>query len=992
MNSPRKPRLLSCCLALFVTGTGALPALCAQNSATTSIIQKGFEGFKRGMFGDAGANTYLSAKGNLQTVHRSDLNHDGEIDLLFVQDHNLDFAPDSMIYWGGANGPDSLLPEMSAYRPPYTLLKHAENAQKSITWLPSLGGGRCVIADLNKDGYPDLVFGNTMHNYRQDMPAYIYWGSAQGYRESDRTILPGYTVTGVAVGDLNEDGLPDIVLSNLGFEKGWDVRFGPMTHHLESYIYWNDANGFDSSRRTSLPTVSAEDAAIGDFNGDKHLDVALVNSSVKEPSVYLYWGDGTGKFSEASRQRVSIADTKPAEGEKAIEMTTLLASDLNGDGLTDLIVAGNRKAIIFSGTKTGLSADRTAELPADNCGGMEAMDLNRDGYVDLVLANTGAEGRRKNPPASVIYWGDKQGYKADRNTPLPTLGAKTVKAGDLNKDGSLDLLFGNFSSDGKNVPTQIFWGSADGFAPYRRKELEAFGVVGAGLADLNGDGNLDVFLMNHLSGGEKLPAVIYWGNKEHYYSSGSVTILETALGGMQTVADLDDDGFPDLVMAPDSQTPVIWWGSASGYDSKNRTEVPTKAIGGKRIHGMAVADLDHDGYLDLVFSGRKMVDEKDQGSAVFVVYGNGQRFTGNRITTLPLDGAANYAGAPTLTIADLNKDGHPDLICPLMDTGVALIYWGSPKGYEAGNVTKYETNGAAHAAVADLDNDGWLDVIFSTSGMGRMKEGQVVVGGSGVIGKTRNSESLIFWGGPEGLKTKTAIPAYQSQDTTVADFNRDGHLDIAISNYISDTTRELPAIIYFGDGTRTGFKIQHRQFLDAASSLAIDALDLNRDGWPELLVTNHQKNFSHSSGTNIYWGGEKGYSVSNRTNIPTIGVHYDTGVDSGNIYTRKYEWDYVSAPIEAAKDMGFTALKWKAATELGTGIKFQVRSATTQAGLAKAGWTGPDGATSYYTASGSQLAGVGAKDVWLQYRAVLTSPDAANSAVLSEVEIVCSRR
>jgi len=606
-----------------------LPAILAQNSDSTSIIQKGFDGLKQGSFGDSGANTYVSAKGNLQTVHRSDLNHDGEIDLLFVQDHNLDFAPDSMIYWGGANGPESLLPEMSAYRPPYTLLKHAENAQKSITWIPSLGGGRCVIADLNKDGYLDLVFGNTMHNYRQDMPAYIYWGSATGYHEADRTILPGYTVTGVAVGDLNEDGLPDIVLSNLGFEKGWDVRFGPMTHHLESYIYWGDANGFDSSRRTSLPTVSAEDVAIGDFNGDKHLDVALLNSSVKEPSVYIYWGDGTGKFSEASRQRVSIADPKPAAGDKAIEMTTLLASDLNGDGLTDLVVAGNRKAIIFSGTKTGLSAERTAELPADNCGGMEAVDLNRDGFVDLVLANTGGDRRsKKAPPASVIYWGDKQGYKVDRSTSLPTLGAKTVKAGDLNKDGFLDLLFGNFNPDGTSVPSQIFWGSADGFAGYRRKELEAFGVVGAGLADLNGDGNLDVFLMNHLSGTNKLPAVIYWGNKEHYYSSGSVTILDTVVGGMQVIADLDDDGFPDLVMAPESDVPVIWWGSASGYDTKNRTEVPTKAVGAKRTHGMGVADLDHDGHLDLVFSGRLTEDGKEKGPTVFVVYGNRPAFHG----------------------------------------------------------------------------------------------------------------------------------------------------------------------------------------------------------------------------------------------------------------------------------------------------------------------------------------------------------------------------
>jgi len=168
-------------------------------------------------------------------------------------------------------------------------------------------------------------------------------------------------------------------------------------------------------------------------------------------------------------------------------------------------------------------------------------------------------------------------------------------------------------------------------------------------------------------------------------------------------------------------------------------------------------------------------------------------------------------------------------------------------------------------------------------------------------------------------------------------------------------------------------------------------LDLNHDGWLDLIITNHQKNFSHLSGTNIYWGGEKGYSIAKRTNIPSIGSHLDTMVDAGNIYTRKYEWDYVSPPIEAVKDMGFAQLQWKAETELGTGVKFQVRSAATSDELAKAKWAGPDGAASYYTSSGAKLAGVEPKHRWLQYRAVLTAPDGGNSPRLTEVEIGCAR-
>ena len=114
-------------------------------------------------------------------------------------------------------------------------------------------------------------------------------------------------------------------------------------------------------------------------------------------------------------------------------------------------------------------------------------------------------------------------------------------------------------------------------------------------------------------------------------------------------------------------------------------------------------------------------------------------------------------------------------------------------------------------------------------------------------------------------------------------------------------------------------------------------------------------------------------------------------VDAGNIYDRKYEWDYISSAIEAPLERTFARLRWKAETELGTGVKFQVRCAATRDELAKAKWRGPNGAGSFYLESSAELAGVMREDRWLQYRAVLFSPDGGNSPSLSEVEIVCAR-
>lgn len=986
----RLPLLARLLPALLIFGLAELEATAADPApAPVAIVQTGFKGFRPGTFGDAGANTYLSAKGNIETIHRWDLNRDGEIDLVFTQDHNHDYAPDAMIYWGGAEGPESLLPELPEYRSEYTLLKHAEQALKRVSWLPSLGGGRCVIADLNHDGFPDIISGNMMHNFRQDMPAYIYWGSAGGFRESNRTILPAYIASGIAVGDLNEDGQPEVVVANQGFERGFDVRFGPMINNQESYVYWGDATGYDASRRLSLPSLSAADVAIGDFNGDHHLDVAFLNDLHEEQSVYVYWGDGSGKFSPASRQVLPAGDPATQPKRRAIEMHTLLAADADGDGVTDLLVAGSDNALIFRGTKSGLNPERFAELPAQNCHALTAADLNHDGHIDLVVANAGTE---DHPPASRIYWGGAEGFSPQRITELPTVGAMAVQAGDLNGDGFPELVFGNLNTS-RGVPTQVFWGDATGYAADRRKDLQAFGAIGVGIADLDRDGHPDVVLMNHLSGtGEtNLPTTIFWGNAAHHYSSGAMTALFPGGYMMYTVADLDDDGYPDLVLVTAGH-PWIWWGSAAGYSAKNRTEVPiAKLPGGDYTLGLAVADLDRDGYLDLVCAGRLTPGIQTGSPMVNIVYGGEDHFKTARTESFSLPGGPATSGSIAITVADLNRDGQLDLIFPLLDTAQAQIRWGGPKGFSASRVTLLETNGASQGTVADLDHDGWLDVVFTSGIMGKRLPGQPVVGGTGVQGTTRNSSSYIYWGSPAGdFKVRNQLESYNALDVTVADLNRDGHLDLAFSNYLSDTTRELPAFIYWGDGTR-GYSERRRTLLDAASSASMDALDLNRDGWLDLVVTNHQRNFSHVSGTNIYWGGAKGYSNDRRTLLPTIGAHLDAMADAGNIYTRAYEWDYVSAPIEAAAGAAFSLLRWKAEMLPGTGVKFQVRSAESSAGLTSAPWTGPDGPGSFYTTSGMRLAGDVSGHRWISYRAVLTSVDGANSARLSEVEIVCAQ-
>ena len=756
------------------------------------------------------------------------------------------------------------------------------------------------------------------------------------------------------------------MLANHGDEIGERRGF---RFHLESYIYWGDLHRFDTGRRTSVPTISATDVEIGDFNGDENPDLAFVNYNSQEKSVFVYWGDGHGNYREEERQILTSSDLRlrpEAEPVRPIPgMRTLRTYDLDGDRFDDLIVAGTHKAVIYPGSRQGLQVDQTSELPVDNCREVEVADLNRDGEVDLIFAN---EGPYHQTPPSSIFWGSPSGFDAENRLDLPTLSATTAKAVDFNQDGFLDLLFGNgHDENSRDVPSYLYWGNAQGiYSPHRRQSLSSFGVADSDVADLNHDGKLDLLLISHLSGhGRVLPTAIFWGNSEHLYSSAALTLLEPGANMDYSIADLDDDDYPDLVLLI-QQSYWVWWGSAEGYSAQNRTRLP-----GDRAIASSVADLNRDGFLDILLS---LTGDRPKGkpARAMIVWGNANRFQKPKIQEFPLSTFALESNA----VADLNRDGYLDLIYPLGFSEHSEIFWGGLDGYDPHRVTRVEAYGAPHALTADMDNDGWLELILTN--------------GSTPSHRSVNSKTYVYWGGKNGYTSdaRVELEGFTSLDASVADFDKDGFLDLALTNYKSDTTRELPAFIYWGGPDRT-LGQRPRTLLPAASSAAVDSLDLNRDGWIDLVVTNHQKRFDHSAaGTNIFWGGPEGFSDKSIHNLPTIGVHLDAMVDIGHVYHRQYEWDYISAPIQIPAGANCGRLHWKATTALGTGLKFQVRSAVDREGMLQAEWEGVAGPGSYYLDPGSRTNRAQA-DRWLQYRAVFTSPDGGNSAILTEVALEC---
>jgi len=912
-----------------------------------TIEQGGFEAFRAGRFSDSGANLYVSRAGRIQVVNRWDLNNDGFNDVLISNDHDMLETVDAFIYWNGEAGFRNLLPELWRERPlAQTLFGLLDRRGEGVTRLPAFGGGRSLIADLNRDGYPELVFCNYIHNYPGIRSAYLYWGAKDGFRTDRRVELPTNWASGVAAADLNQDGWPDLVFANQGAEAGLSNLSREVG--LESFLYWGSQRGFDPGQPTRLPTRGARDVAIADLNGDGAPDIAFLNGAREAKDLQVFWG-GAGAYTAGRSQTIPLPDP-----------TALRAADLDRDGKADLVIAaaGGRQSLglerntddsepavlILPGAAPLLEPGRMKRLPADQPRDVALADLDGDRYPDIAVAHAGGT-------ASAVWWGGPSGFTAERSAKLPTLSANGVTAADFNGDGRLDLAFANsHNGETHDVPSYIYWGSQRGFAPYLRTELQSFGAASVASGDLNGDARPEVVFINQYSGrySGKLHSSIFWGNPHHHYSTASMTQLPTRGAYDSTAADFNDDGWPDIVFSNSYiQSAYLYWGGREGFSPDRRQILDVGAS-----YASNAADFNRDGYLDLAFSG--IAEGKPRGT---ILWGSARGFEIARATRLALQARRS---ALTQVAADFNRDGFLDLSFSDHYFGSLEIYWGGPEGFSESRRWVRQMHGGG-LSVADLNGDGILDF--------------VIPGMFNAASRSYNNRTRVYLGTPDGTPSPSAVAdleAFGSIECAISDLNLDGKADLACSNYMSDATRSLPLFIYWGLGEGR-FSNANRTALPAESSAGVQTLDLNADGYPELIVHNHLKDGDHSIRSAIYWNGPRGFDPASRTELPTFGPHFSQMAPVGSVSGRKLEEWFIAAPIRLPGSGRRVRLKWSAREPEASRLEMEVRSADSREALEKEGW--------------EPAAQPRPAREWVQYRARFLSRDAACWPVLDRVEL-----
>jgi len=313
------------------------------------------------------------------------------------------------------------------------------------------------------------------------------------------------------------------------------------------------------------------------YDLDRNGYIDLFTAGHYGDNVYIYWGDADGYRPDRRR-------AFPISGGGNCD-----AADLNRDGYPDFVVAPNRCKFIriYWGTSTGPDPYNYQEFPLPDYKDEACFvaDLNKDGYLDIVIAAYDASN-------FIIYWGSKEGYNPNNSTLLPSdWSCHNIEVADFNKDQWLDLCIVNMHG-GYNC---IFWGSENGFEDTTMLQSFDWDAHGLSVADLDNNGYLDLIFTGCRGFQE---AFIYWGDSSGFNRSDTLH-TDQCYGG-SSVGDLNKDGYLDIVFHRGWQpgvslTPCIYWGSESGYSDTNRTffGFPIEGSGG------TVADFNQDGDLDI---------------------------------------------------------------------------------------------------------------------------------------------------------------------------------------------------------------------------------------------------------------------------------------------------------------------------------------------------------------------------------------------------------
>ena len=587
--------------------------------------------------------------------------------------------------------------------------------------------------------------------------------------------------------------------------------------------------------------------------------------------------------------------------------------DVNHDGYVDLVLPNAHGYIergptwLYTQSEKGRHHWSRRELPNDSGWMSRIKDVDGDGHPDLIVVN--AENGVTSELNSYVYWGGPKGLSNDR-TELPTAGAYDVAAVDLGGNGRIDLVFPSAWVDhhnaGKRRPIQVF----EQVSPRElvdvsdRYGLTGFAPLSLVCEDLNSDDKPELVVANYRKEFEHdTESFVYWGT-EKGFDADSPLKLPTHYAMQVVLGDLDGNGDKEIVFAGKNRI-HIYWNRKGVIGPEDLTVLDAEGNSTMLCQGavrIKIVDVDQDGRDELLVATSKGIEV---------------RTSDNLREAKQL---LAFKQGVWIDAVDLDGDKRPDLIASRYQDGKtyetsSAIFWNDPAGFSNDRVTLLSTTGAMGCTAGDLDGTGRPTVVFNntmrgpstsdpdfplyiylgskagdyrvdrrlelpTGGTNTYVQADLDLDGFAEVVPTVPGGLRIFHGGPTGPSpdnfTKLSNRGQLSFYVLVADFNRDGWLDLLDVAYTYDDKSETMAnssSIFFG--SPAGFAAERSTVLPTYCKGNARLADIDNDSWLDVLFYDPRGFISG------YLGGPQGFSPDRMWKFP-LEVGSDRAVSSIN--------------------------------------------------------------------------------------------------------------